>query len=340
MLTYQVRGRVYRLIGEEKSLPPFPNSVELVFFFQPLQSFGAMPGGGRTAVRGVAATAHFNGNSGHHFVESQTPLKVLEVIIEEPVRYVELYGNKLRISTQCESAKELDDLIQSVYFGFPILLNIEFADPPVVEKVEGKIGNVPFRWELKDWKMEFCTTTQELQEQRVASSWSRFDLLSQPGSRRFIAALHYFHVACRLCRAGNAPWEFMSEAILNLSKVLEVLFPPAGDGRTLDAAREGLRKLGYSESEIERDFIPAMCLRNHIDSAHVHLSVFTQRQLRVLHAYTDSAESVFRSMLVKLIEQMQENQYDLAQHTDLSASQEAIDIIGRLAQHFPEGGAG
>ena len=54
----------------------------------------------------------------------------------------------------------------------------------------------------------------------------------------------------------------MPEMILNLSKVLEVLFPPDGAGRTLDAARRGLTALGFSRTEIEGDYIPAMALRN------------------------------------------------------------------------------
>lgn len=339
MLTYQVRDRVYR--HAESHTLAFPNSVEVVFFFQPLQPFGKASAGGRTAVRAVAATARLNANTGHHFIESKEPLHELEVVIEEPVRRVELRGNELHIRTHCDTLEELDELVQSVFFGFPMLLNLELADPPVVERVEGRIGDAPFRWELKDWKMEFLTTTQELQEQRVALSWARFDLISKPGNRRLIAALHYFHIACRLCRAGNSPWEFMSEAILNLSKILEVLFPPTrGDGQTIKAAKEALGKLGYTEVEIDRDFVPAMELRNNIDSAHVDLSLFSRDQLRTLHAYTESAEFAFRSMLRKLIDQIESGKYDLMQYTDLGARKKAVNIINRLAQHYPKTGLG
>lgn len=335
MLTWQVRDRVYR--HAENHTLAFPNSVEVVFFFQPLQPFGKASSGGRTAVRAVEANAMFNANTGHHFIESKEPLDELEVVIEEPVRRVELRGNKLHIRTHCDTLEELNELVQSVFFGFPMLLNLEFADPPVVERVEGRVGDVPYRWELKEWTMQFEATTQELQEQRVASSWARFDVISEPGNRRLIAALHYFHIACRLSRAGHSPWEFMSEVILNLSKILEVLFPPIrGSGqKTIEAARDGLNKLGYTQVEIDRDFIPAMCLRNHIDSAHVDLSIFTRDQLRTLHAYTQSAEFAFRSMLRRLIEQIGSGQYELTQYTDkLRARSEAVKITNRLAQHF------
>jgi len=332
MLTYQVRKRVFRL--SEGGALDFPNPVEISFVFQPLQPFGMVAGGGKTAVRGVPATVHFDANSGKHAIESKQPLQPLAVTIEEPGRRTEIRGNELRVFTHCKALEDLDDLIQSLYFGFPMLLNVEFADPPTVERVSGKVGSTSFRWELPEWKMEFEITTQELQEEKIASSWRRFDLLSRPGNRRLIAALHYFHVACRLSRVGNSPWEFMAEVILNLSKVLEVLFPPGGDGKTRDAARTALKALNFSEVEIERDFIPAMALRNEIDVSHVSLSLFTLKQLQILHDYTESAEAAFRSMLGRLLDRMQKGHYEVPLCFDLTPSREAVGVIERLSHHF------
>ena len=332
MLTYQVRKRVFRL--SEGDAVDLPNPVEISFVFQPLQPFGVVAGGGKTAVRGVPATAHFDANSGKHTIESKEPLQSLNVTIEEPGRRTEIRGNELRVFTHCKTLKDLNDLIQSLYFGFPMLLNVEFVDPPIVERVSGKAGSTSFRWELAKWRMEFETTTQELQEEKIASSWRRFDLLSKPGNRRLIAALHYFHVGCRLSRVGNSPWEFMPEVILNLSKVLEILFPPVGDGKTRDAVRTALKTLDYSEVEIERDFIPAMALRNEIDVGHVSLSLFTLKQLQILHEYTESAEAAFRSMLRRLLDRMQKGHYEVPLYFDLTPSREAVGVIERLAHYF------
>ena len=333
MLTYQVRQRSYRH-SPGKPLT-FPNTCEVAFLFRPLQPFGKEAGGGRTAVQGGPGTVLFDANTGRHWIESKEPLNELEVIVEAPTQHVELRGNQLRIRSRFETVEHLDQLVEYVCFGFPILLNVEFADPPVVERVAGTVGGVPFRGEFVDQNIEFLTTTQELQEQRAACSWDRFKIVSKPGNRRVLGALHYFHVACRLVRAGNTPWEFMSEALLNLSKVLEVLFPsPAGDGKTLNAAREGLGELGYSEVEIERDFIPAMALRSGIDSAHVFLAVFTRRQLRTLQAYTEVAESAFREMLRRLFARMESGEYSPAQYGKPTAKPEAVSIIKRMARHF------
>ena len=203
----------------------------------------------------------------------------------------------LTISQHFESNQELTETIDGIYFAMPALLSVEFADPPYVQRVSGAVGSVGFRWELKEWKMHFRTTTQEQQESRAAVSWERIGLLSASGRRRLLAALHYFHVALRLSREGSIAGEFMPEMILNLSKVLEVLFPPDGAGRTLDAARRGLTALGFSRTEIEGDYIPAMALRNEIDVGHVVLSLFTREQLALIHGYTDHAEEAFRILI-------------------------------------------
>lgn len=221
-------------------------------------------------------------------------------------------------------------LIWSVYFGFPLLLNIEFFDPPIIERVDGCIGSVNFRWELADWNLQFQTTTQYKQETNVANSWSRFYIITLPERRRLLAALHYFHVASRIARRGQTAGEFLPEVLLNLAKTLEVLFPPTGDGNTRDAVRSFLEKLGYSESQIEGDFIPAMALRNEIDVGHVEFGVFTMDQLTVLHSYTERAELAFRDMLKRVVARVESGEFEIEPYKLKRPSPQAANIIERL----------
>lgn len=329
MLTYQVRKRVFvRLNGKTFD---FPNSVEILFVFQPLQPFGSGSDDGRTAVKGVEVDLIFNANTGRHAVKSKVPLQPLDVTIEDPVWRLEFRGNEVRVFTHCKNMKELKELVEAIYYGLPMLLNVEFADPPIVERVSGKIGDTSFQWLIDDWRMPFITTTQQRQEEKVNSSWLRFDLISQPANRRLLAALNYFHVACRLSRAGNSPWEFMGEIILNLSKVLEVLFPPLHNEKPRDAVRAGLKTLDYSEDEIERNFIPIMELRNYIDVAHVHLSVFNINQLQVLHRYTELIEDPFRQIFHRLFHRIETGQYQLPPFDYHAPKLEAVRIIEKLA---------
>ena len=167
----------------------------------------------------------------------------------------------------------------------------------------------------------------------MASSWERVGVLSGLGKRRLLAALHYYHVALRLVRRGEIAGEFLPEMILNLSKVLEVLFPPSGDGRTRDAARAGLLELGFSETEIEADYIPAMALRNEIDVGHVDLSLFKVDQLALLHGYTEHAETAYRKLLKRVFDSLASDTFELEPYEPASAVGEAVKIVERLREH-------
>ena len=149
-----------------------------------------------------AASVLFNANSGQHMVESKQPLSPLDVTVEAPTRILHLTGTTLSMSQQFASLREMQETIEGIYFVFPSLVNIPFADPPYIERVDGKVGPTTFRWELDGWRMEFRTTTQENQEERFAKAWERMGVLSEPHRRRLVAGLHYFHVACRLARVG------------------------------------------------------------------------------------------------------------------------------------------
>lgn len=151
-----------------------------------------------------------------------------------------------------------------------------------------------------------------------------------PRRRRVVAGLHYFHVACRLARQGCTAGEFIAEVVLNLSKSLEVLFPPTVDGKTREAARSGLRALGFSEKAIECDFIPAMALRNEIDVGHVELGLFTMDQLRIIHSFTERAEHSFRELFERLLTRLQTGEADVVPYDLGPPSKSAIAVVGRL----------
>lgn len=286
-------------------------------------------------MRAIAASLFFNANSGEHTVESTVPLRPLDVTIEEPIREVRLTGNVLSVSQHLQSDNELTEMIESIYFGLPLLLNIPFADPPYVERVEGTVGSNPFRWELSQWKMVVRTTTQDVQESDIDQAWTRLGVLATPHRRRLIAGLHHFHLACRLARRGSTAGEFLAEVILNLAKTLEVLFPPDGDGRTRDGVRRALRQLGFEDAQIEGDFIPAMALRNEINVGHVELGLFSMDQLKVIHAFSERAEGAFRDLFERLLSHIESGRFDVTPYTVSEARPEAIALIQRLLQYTP-----
>jgi hypothetical protein len=333
MFIYQVRPRVFR--HEEGTELKFPADTVTRFHLKPLQSFGMEAGGGRTAVYRGKARVTFDANSGQHSIASETPLAPLEVTLKEPGRSVSLQGNILSVEQRFEDHSALATSVEVIFYCFPLLLNVGLADPPYISRVEGTVGGIPFNWELAHWSFEFFTTTQDHQGERISQAWERFDIISVPARRRLVAALHYFHVASRLARCGGTAGEFLPEMVLNLAKTLQVLFPPHGDGQDMDAAREGLERLGYTKEEIEGLFVPAIALRNYVGVGHAHLALLSVDQLRVIHAYAERAETAFRGLLDRILERIEAGEFEVAQYDLKSPRREVLAVIDQLRRYTP-----
>lgn len=335
MLTYQVHHRVCRCEPGQKII--FPAQCELCFHFQPGQPFFTDAGGGHTAVLGPIRL-HFDANTGRRSITNQQPLSPLDVTIKEPTRTLRLEGTTLTISERFESVELMMEVITAVFFELPILLSIPFADPPYIQRVDGKVGATNFAWEVGgNWQGEFRPTTQQLQEDKVAQAWQRMAILAEPRRRRLIAGLHYFYVACRLARAGCVAGEFIAEVVLNLTKSLEAIFPPTGAGRSRDAVRTGLRSLGYSDDQIETEFVPAIAMRNAIDVGHVELGLFTMDQLVTIHEYTQRAEAAFRGLFDRLLTRIESGEFDIAGYDLGPPGETAIKVIERMKKSRPRG---
>ena len=337
MFNFQVRPRIFRHeVGHELN---FPADCEIRFHLLPLQPFGAEPGNGRTLVKGEEGTLLFNANSGRHTVESSRPLAPLDVEVEEDGgRSVKLTGNVLLIKEHFHNLGDLASTLNSVYFCLPALLNIPFADPPFVERVEGLVGTNRFRWELDNWQFELRPTTQQQQESAVLDAWLRMGCIAEPHRRRLVAALHYFHVACRLSRQANIPGEFLAEVVLNLAKALEVLFPASADEKQRDAVRSSLKRLDFTHDEIEGRFVPALALRNELGVGHAQLAIFSMDQLRVVHAYVERAEDNFRTMFERLLKKIQSGTMDVAPYADSPRNTGVEKVIERIRTHLPKDG--
>jgi hypothetical protein len=273
-------------------------------------------------------------NTGAFSTTLNPPLKPLSAAFVGPDGLsVKWNGHVLSIGQTFNTLDELSDLVEGVYFVIPMYLNVDFADPPTIDRVEGDIAGIPFSWELMSALGPTHTTTQDQQEESALKAWERLSLTSNVNRRRLLAALHYFHVACRLSRQAGAPGEFLSEVLLNFAKTLVVLFPPSGKGMTYQAARRGLERLGYTSSEIERQFIPALCFRNKIDVGHVDLSIYTREQLTLIHDYAENAEKSFRALLSRMLAKIASGEYEVQPYVPGPPDKETLETIDRLKSH-------
>jgi hypothetical protein len=335
MLTYQLRERSF--LVEKGATLDFPNKVYVEFLFCPTEALGKHSGKGKTLLRGSRGRIRYDANTGRVYVDSEPPLKPLNVTIKKPNIMIKLRGNRLHIRTYCETVNALVSLIETLYYGLPPVLNLDFAESPIIKRVTGKVGKTTFCWAQKRQAGGFEVTDQEIQEGKIDSAWCIMELLNtHPARRRILAALQHFYVACRLSQAGNSPSDFMAEVILNYCKILEVLFPSKGDGKTREAVRIGLAKLDYSKDEIESNFMPAMALRNEIDVGHIKLSLFDRKQLNILHKYTDAAEGYFRSMLRRLTDKLKLNNDLIEADPEGIIDKKTADLIRRIGAWLPK----
>ena len=308
----------------------FPSKCTVCFTLSPGQPFGTQSTGGRSLAKDDDLAFTFDANTGQHSVRSS--LSPLTVSINGLGETFELTGDVLNVSKNCESPQELETLINRIYFALPVLLNSVFADPPIVERVTGLAGDSSFSWELQAWALDAKVTSQQQQEKLFEKSAERIPFICDRSQRRLFAALHYFHVACRLSRVANTPGEFVPEMLLNLCKTLESLFPPDGNGLTRDAVRRGLKGLGYSEQEINCKFIPAMALRNEIDVGHVELGLFSMDQLTTIHSFTGDAEAEFRRMFKRLFECIDSGTVKIKPYEASGPRKSAVKIVERMKQ--------
>lgn len=334
MLTYQVRPRVLMVSDQPKRLI-FPSYGEIRFTLTPSEPFGLGDGLSRTAWQYLSATLLWNANTDRDGAAVKEDREPVAVSIQAVDYDVTLAGNVLSVRSYFHSRERLIDMLNAVYYGIPTVLALDFIDVPTISMVTGEIRGVEFVWQFAKRESRIEITNAAQQADRFSKARERLELLLPSKNRRLFAALHYFFTACRLERAGATPWEFMGEVILNYAKILEVLFPSEGESKSIDAARAGLQRVGYSMPEIEKWFIPALALRNGLDVAHVSLTVFPRAQLEVLHAYTEQAEPHFRTLLGKVVDGMADGSFAVSELVDTKPNRDTDRIVRRMAKHFP-----
>jgi hypothetical protein len=302
MLTYQLQRRVFTCANPAEF--KFPGDVKVEFHFEPQEPFGTRHGHSRTALHAVPASVLLDRNNGRCLIRPERPLAPLETNVHYDDIHFDFRGNKLFVERRCETQDELAQLIYRIQGLLPPLLNVFLCDAPFITRICGNVGTTKFSWELVETQFQTVTTTEDEQNERVANALSLYgsDLGAEP--YRIHAALGYFYKACRLIAAGNGPWEFMSEALLNFSKSLEVLFNNSVDQHergSRDRIREGLKKIGVNEQLIEKVFVRILILRNEFDVGHGRLALHDMDDLQLIYGLVIRAEAEFRKLFDHIV---------------------------------------
>ena len=297
MLTYRLRERVFQF--QEGAFPTYPADASVSIALQPPVQFGGVAGVTRNAVTGRRTKAKINFSTGRFEIKWDEPLfEPVEASLNIADTNFRIKQDIVTVTSRCRSPQDLTDLISTVYYAFPAVLNVYLPDTPFPTHVWGTLGNNRFGWIFKPPGLggRMTVTSKTHQEGLITNSWRLIAVVAN--SRRLMGGLHYFHVACRLLAAGFNRFEFAAETLLNLAKSLQSTF-----GESRDEVRAELEKLDlFREADIEAKLIPALVLRNEFDVGHVSLALLSREQLRILHEYTNLAEAAFRELYARLLE--------------------------------------
>jgi hypothetical protein len=302
MFTYRLHKRNVVLVNKGSRFE-FPNRARIEMRLEPRPPFGAGPGPSRTLKRGATARVFWNANLGYTHAESDEPIAPVDVQVHYKNVSLRFKGNEFSYEFECASFNQLANTLYALIAALPATMSAAFADMPCVAVTTGTVGDVPFEWHFSQSQGSFFATTTEEQEKRLVKTIERLVLLMGGKCNRLLAALHYFHVACRLMRAGHGPWEFMAETVLNLNKILEVLFY----GPSIDKMRAALRKLGYPSEKVEAYFAPIMMLRNDFDVGHVSLALLQVDDLDALYRFLERCEDAYVELFEFLFDKLETN---------------------------------
>ena len=334
MLYQRLRKRSFKIV--RGPIASFPCDAVVLFKLLPPWPFGTKNGDGLSR---TASSTPRNGrrhgqlranrHRGRTWCESETPLTPLQLNVTIEGVELTLNGDVLITKLRTESPAQLERAISRLYYWLPVFLNLDFGDPPAVEAVSVICNGSQAAWVVNPATGTIFMTDQERQQELVREALVLCLDDSKTLVVRLLTALEYFYAASRLITLGETPGEFLSEAVLNFAKILEALFP--GDP-TADAARKGLKGLGYKDEEIEWNFIRAIYLRNSLGVGHARLSALSPDDLQVVHEYADSAEGYFRE-LVKRVMALAKEERDFLQHeTDASSMKDLQRLVSTMKE--------
>ncbi len=331
MFSFTAKPRLVQLRGGASI--SLPREVTLTATLGPKWLFGAGGDFPRFVVAGsTGVSTILNRNTGWWYMKGGTqPNPVLATHRTADGALLEVSGNQARLTFTPSYIEELSGAANALLYGIPMVLASQMPFPAVVESITGRSDMGEFGYEIAVLRFRVPLVRQAEFNNQVSTGLRYLEILGQQDYSRIHAGLAYFHRAARLIEAGHTPWEFMAEAVLNLAKCLEALFPAQGDTKSRDAVRAGLQKQGFSDSEVETWFVPALALRSNLDVAHVKLAILTRAHVELLHLYVENAAEHFRTLLQRVVTDALDGRATVAMYTPTAVEGEVLKSLSLLA---------
>jgi hypothetical protein len=238
--------------------------------------------------------AEWNGPTGRAVFTQKPGISPITLAREMLNGRLTVSGSLVSFERTCPSLADAAETLDELRLVVPALFAVFLPRPVTVTYARVIVGDATFRSELRRGAYRIEALTEEAYSDRVDYAFSALKAILEGNHYALIAAAAYMHVAERLAAVGNSAVEFAPEIILNLAKILEVLF-----GNTRDQIRVGLTDLGYDEVEREGVFIPLMILRNELDVGHAKLSTYSAEVLDRLYGYLLDVPFAMKELIVR-----------------------------------------
>jgi hypothetical protein len=304
MFAFPIKGRHVRFINDDKP-PIFPARVECTLEMSPEDIFGGRNRGTRLVLPGTTPRFEWDANRGQSSVKTREHMTTIRFDRVFDTYDIYLCGGDIKIGFDCNSHDHLMHSLKLI-LSLPLYLSLFLSHAVSIDAFYGNIGDCEFNCEVIYGEFDFHVVSEEGQKELVELAFET--ALGSPiiDNQRILAAIGYLYTA-RLIRAQSPHSSaFLPEVTLNLCKALDSLFT-----NRRDQLRQELGKLGFTEKEIENEYVPLTLIRNQLDIAHPTFFSPTMEQQEIFDYFVKEASDLVEKFLKIFVKKCKNCEYEV-----------------------------
>jgi len=276
----------------------WPESATITARLGPADLFGPAPPQPRSVLIHDSKdnSIYWDANIGRKEPYSTTFLEPLSVEMKNHGMSLTMKGNDITATFQAENLDHVSTVLDLIELQVPAYLSVTNVVNITVERLFGTIGSdIEVTFELSEMRLPIPLTNMEARQDACREALE-LGTLTSPAISRLLVACFYYQQARRMTSPleSRVPELNASELLVDLVKSLEILL-----GSSRDEMRQGCKRLGFSQTEIESQIIPIVLARNELDGGHPVGTRLSDEDISVLLEYVERASQNVRVILLR-----------------------------------------